>query len=77
MCKNSLVGEKGWFVAEWPRLFVHVQRATVENIIYRKSSFCCWKCTIVVSADGGDKGKRQLLKIGVPIDSRLLTLTIR
>ena len=22
MCKNSLVGEKGWFVAEWPRLFL-------------------------------------------------------
>ena len=77
MCKNSLVGEKGWFVAEWPRLFLCMSNEPPLRTSSTVNVVCCWKCTIVVSADGGDKGKRQLLKIGVPIDSRLLTLTIR
>ena len=58
MCKNSLVGEKGWFVAEWPRLFVHVQRATVETsstvkVVSAAGNVQLW-CLLMESIKGKD-----------------------
>ena len=63
MCKNSLVGEKGWFVAEWPRLFVHVQRATVETSSTVKVVFAAGNVQLWCLLMEAIKGKDNSLKL--------------
>jgi hypothetical protein len=63
MCKNLVVGEKVDLAVATLVFIVHGLPA-ITTIIYRNLSLAGF---IVLSADGGER-KRQLLKIGVPID---------
>ena len=63
MCKNLVAGEKVDLAVATLDFIVHGLPATT-TIIHRKISLAGF---IALSADGGES-KRQLLKIGAPID---------
>ena len=59
MCKNSLVGEKGWFVAEWPRLFLcmsnepPLRTASTVKVVSAAENVQLW-CLLMEAIKGKD-----------------------